>query len=190
MSICPKHCISIGEAGCPLCARKVKKPKFGEVRKPLKQSTERPTRMSADVEVQADLVNADLCLLLGFTDGDCSGRVERCHIVSQQLIRDVYPKGAYRPYGEEFWIPITRHTIFPKDGAFEKVTLQEILDDNANLVNGCAGHNIDGQAMVDALDRRRVAGLVSYPNGFGEFTHSYRFECNGGWYYRKLEVAA
>ena len=190
--ICPVHQIDGGERGCPLCARKVKKPKFGEVRKPLKKSTERATRMSADADVQPEIAQAGRCLLIGFLPGDCGVKVQRAHIVSQELIRDTYPKGAWRMVGEEYWRPITRHTVFPSHTAYEQVSLQQILDDNSNLVRSCEVHNVDGLAMIDALDARKVAGVPSYPAGFGEFTHSFRFDIRGQayWYYVPLEAAA
>lgn len=189
MSTCPVHHISIGEAGCPLCSRKKKTPGFGKgPRTPLKQSRERTAHMSAEAEVQPEV--GGRCILLGFMPGDCGVKPHRCHIVSQETIRDTYKLGAWRYVGEEFWRPVTRDTVLGAlTEGYEFVTLQQILDDSANLVQGCENHNKDGLEMIDALDARKVAGLPSYPTGFGEFTHAFRFSIEGQtyWYYVPFE---
>lgn len=147
--------------------------------------------MSAEAEVQPDV--SGRCIVLGFMPGDCGQKIQRCHLVSQELIRDTYKLGAWRMVGDEFWQPVTRHTTFPEDHAdYEQISLQQILDDNRNLVHGCDAHNKDGIEMVDALDLRRAANLPAYPVGFDAFTHEFRFNIEGStfWYYVPLGVAA
>lgn len=175
---------------CRICNRK-EKPAFGTgPRKPLANPKRDQTRMSADAQVQPEVAGG--CLLLGFMPGEC-GRPNRCHIISQELLRDTYQHGAYRVVGEEFWRPTPRYGI-PAEMAdcAEQITAQQIHDDARNLVEGCENHNKDGLEMVEALDRRKVAGLVAYPPGFGVFAHEFRFSIEGSiyWYYVRLEVAA
>lgn len=187
--------------GAPGQRQPKQKAPFGTVRKPLAQKKREQTRMSADATVQPELAGAARCLLLGFMPGDCGLKPQRCHIVSQELIRDTYKHGACREHGAEFWVPTTRDgelstlaQLYRRDDitAYETITLQQILDHSSNLVNGCNVHNKDGLELVEALDRRKVAGLPSYPAGFGEFTHQFRFSIEGAtyWYYVPLGVAA
>lgn len=181
---------------CRICNRK-EKPAFGTVKKPLANKKRDQARMSGEAEIQEGL--GEKCLLLGFTEGDCTDHVQRSHLVSQQLIRDTYKHGACREHGSEFWIPNTRNgaastlaQLFRRDDivAYETIELQQILDDNRNFIGACSKHNVDGLAMVDALDRRKVAGLPSYPAGFGTFTHEFRFSIEGStfWYYVPFEA--
>ena len=185
MKFCKAHNVPL----CRTCNRQ-EKPAFGTVRKPLANKKREQTRMSAEAEVQPDV--AGRCLLLGFMPGDCGVKVHRCHIVSQQTIRDTYPLGAWRYVGDEFWRPVSNRDTLDVLEDIERLTLQQILDDNRNFVHGCENHNLDGLKMVDALDARKVAGVPSYPAGFGEFTHQFRFSIEGAtyWYYVPLVVAA
>ncbi|MBS3928016.1 MAG: hypothetical protein KGZ65_06090 [Sphingomonadales bacterium] len=186
--------------GAPGQRQPKQKAPFGTVRKPLAQKKREQTRMSADASVQSELTGSARCLLLGFMEGDCGDKPQRCHIISQELIRDTYPHGACREHGSEFWVPTTRNgaaatlaQLFRRDDivAHETITLQQILDMSANLVPGCDVHNKDGIELVEALDARKVAGLPSYPAGFGEFTHEFRFSIEGStfWYYVPIEGA-
>lgn len=184
-----KFCTAHSMPFCRVCT-KTTKPKFGTVRKPLKQSSERATRMSAEAEVQAEV--GGRCILLGFMEGDCGVKLQRCHIVSQELLRETYKLGAWRYAGDEFWQPITRHTeLGSHTEGYEQLALQQILDDSRNLVHGCEKHNVDGFVMVDALDLRRAANLPSYPPGFDAFTYEFRFSIEGStfWYYQPFEGA-
>lgn len=176
---------------CRICNRK-EKPAFGTVKKPLANKQRDQARMSADAEIQEGL--GPNCILLGFMAGDCGEKRQRCHIISQELLRETYKHGAWREVGDEFWRPIPRTGIEVREARIvdgegfvniESITLQQILDMSANLVPGCDSHNKDGIELVNALDARKAAGLASYPAGFDAFTHEFRFNIEGStfWYY-------
>lgn len=194
MKLCAAHSMPV----CRICNRK-EKPAFGTTHSPLKNKKQEQTRMSADATVQTEL--GERCLLLGFMPGDCGEKVQRCHIVKQETIRDAYKHGACREHGAEFWVPMDRHgnalstlaQMYQRSDicAYETITLQQILDHSANLVPGCDAHNLDGLVMVEALDKRKAAGLRSYPDGFGQFTHEFRFDFNGSfWHWVPFDAPA
>lgn len=188
---------------CRIC-NKVEKPAFGTVKKPLGNKKRDQARMSADAEIQEGL--GPRCILLGFMEGDCGVKPQRCHIIGQQLIRDTYKHGAWRRAGDEFWRPAPRDglPIMARQdavlvegreiaiGEIEQITCQQIVDDSRILVPGCDAHNKDGIELVNALDLRRAANLPSYPEGFDAFTHEFRFNIEGStfWYYVPFEAAA
>ncbi len=187
---------------CRICNR-VEKPAFGTVKTPLANKKRDQARMSPEATIQEGL--GPNCILLGFMPGDCGEKRHRCHIVSQELIRETYKHGAYRVAGEEFWRPAPRDgltRVATQDAVYvdncpvaipliEQIVLQQILDMSANLVPGCDVHNKDGIELIDALDARKVAGLPSYPAGFGTFTHEFRFSIEGStfWFWVPIEGA-
>lgn len=194
MKLCAAHAMPY----CRIC-NKVEKPAFGTVKTPLANKKRDQARMSPEATIQEGL--GPNCILLGFMAGDCGEKRHRCHIVSQELIRETYKHGAIRLAGEEFWRPAHREGVaftlaavfgIAEPVEYEVIHTQQILDMSANLVPGCDAHNKDGIELVDALDARKVAGLPSYPAGFGEFTHAFRFSIEGStyWYYVPFEQAA
>lgn len=158
---------------------------FGQQRKPLR--TKKPLKakpreraqMSPDARVQDAMIEiAGRCYVGNHMPGDCTdGRSQRSHIISQALIRKVFPRGAWRSPGETVYRPIEPYVDLPEDA--EIVTRQEILDDDRNLVLCCPNHNRDGREMVDALN------AVGFPEGFGQFCHEFTFEFNGRFWHRE-----
>lgn len=137
-----------------------------------------PSKMSSEAQIQDAMLGKGRCYPGDGMATDCTdGHSQRAHIVKQTIIADAFEHGAWRYIGEATWRAVALPFTFDLS-EIDFIPLQEILDDNRNLVPTCPNHNVDGAAMVKALD------VVGYPEGFEDFQREFAFQFGGRYWSR------
>lgn len=62
------------------------------------------------------------------------GQYEQHHLLTQQVLRREFPRGAFWEYGTGRWHPISRQDTWPVIDGSERRTLAQLLADPRNLV--------------------------------------------------------
>lgn len=95
-----------------------------------------------------------VCVFRGTGNGPCGGPPQRHHVVKGQWIKRQYPYGAYRLPGELGWRRIDRYGLDPElDGGVERLSRNQILRDNRNLMDVCRDHHerVTGHRLYEQI---------------------------------------